>query len=73
MTDAICWTARIALRPERVYGFECELCMFLVSCEEPCQGVEGMLHYNAREKQSLCGGSSVDRLETRARCQDTVY
>lgn len=32
-----------------------------------------MLHYNAKEKKSLCDGSSTDGWDTKARYQSTVY
>lgn len=45
----------------------------LVGSDEIVQRVEGVLHYNAREKKSLCDGSSINGSGTGARSQSTVY
>ncbi len=79
--DAFCsFDDEVCVYTERACGLsgsvwvEDDACAYLlVSCDGIVQGVEGVLYYNAREKKSLCNGSSIDGSEVRARYQSTVY
>lgn len=55
------------------YEVRMSFASLLISTGGNFQGIECVLYYTAREKKSLCDGSSIDGSEIRARYQSTVY